>query len=433
MELLQACEQLTELQAKLSAFGHAMALIYYDGATTAPKGTAANRGQTLSILSRESYLLSTGETTVQLLEFLDAHKDELDAKQARIVEVAIKDIREMKKIPMEEYVAYQQLLVEAEDAWHTAKQTNDFALFCPYLEQIFATERRFALYCAPDMHPYNYCLNKYEEGLTMERCDEFFAALRSRLVPLFAKIKAAPQLDDACIHGEFCEAEQEKFALELMKAMGIDMDHCGLGTTEHPFTTSLGSHHDVRITTNYDKENLANSMFSVIHEGGHALYDLNSDDSLAYTLLDGGVSMGIHESQSRFYENLLGRSRAFIDFMFPRMQECFPTQLANYTAEDMYRAVNLVTPRSSARKRTRLRMRFTLWCATSWKSSLCRASLRSRICPQLGTVCILNIWALRFPTTRAACCRTVIGRAAASVTSPPMRWAAHTARSCLPR
>ncbi len=344
MELLQACEQLTELQAKLSAFGHAMALIYYDGATTAPKGTAANRGQTLSILSRESYLLSTGETTVQLLEFLDAHKDELDAKQARTVEVAIKDIREMKKIPMEEYVAYQQLLVEAEDAWHTAKQTNDFALFCPYLEQIFATERRFALYCAPDMHPYNYCLNKYEEGLTMERCDEFFAALRSRLVPLIAKIKAAPQLDDACIHGEFSEAEQEKFALELMKAMGIDMDHCGLGTTEHPFTTSLGSHHDVRITTNYDKENLASSMFSVIHEGGHALYDQNSDDSLAYTLLDGGVSMGIHESQSRFYENLLGRSRAFIDFMFPRMQECFPTQLANYTAEDMYRAVNLVTP-----------------------------------------------------------------------------------------
>ena len=344
MELLQACEQLTELQAKLSAFGHAMALIYYDGATTAPKGTAANRGQTLSILSRESYLLSTGETTVQLLEFLDAHKDELDAKQARTVEVAIKDIREMKKIPMEEYVAYQQLLVEAEDAWHTAKQTNDFALFCPYLEQIFATERRFALYCAPDMHPYNYCLNKYEEGLTMERCDEFFAALRSRLVPLIAKIKAAPQLDDACIHGEFSEAEQESFALELMKAMGIDMDHCGLGTTEHPFTTSLGSHHDVRITTNYDKENLASSMFSVIHEGGHALYDLNSDDSLAYTLLDGGVSMGIHESQSRFYENLLGRSRAFIDFIFPRMQECFPTQLANYTAEDMYHAVNLVTP-----------------------------------------------------------------------------------------
>ena len=344
MELLQACQQLTELQAKMMAYGHAMSLIYYDGATTAPKGTAANRAQTLSILSQESYLLSTGEQTVNLLNYLDEHRAELDAKTARIVEIAIKGIREMQKIPMEEYVAYQQLLVEADDAWHTAKETNDFALFCPYLEQIFATERRFALYCEPDMHPYNYCLNKYEEGLTMERCDQFFAQLRSRLVPLIAKIKAAPQISDACILGDFPEDQQQKFSYVLMQTIGIDLNHCGLGTTEHPFTTSLGSHHDVRITTNYKRDNVASSMFSVIHEGGHALYDLNSDDSLAYTMLDGGVSMGIHESQSRFYENLLGRSRAFVNHIFPKMQECFPEQMAGYTAEDVYRAVNLVTP-----------------------------------------------------------------------------------------
>ena len=344
MELLQACQQLTELQAKMMAYGHAMSLIYYDGATTAPKGTAANRAQTLSILSQESYLLSTGEQTVNLLNYLDEHRAELDAKTARIVEIAIKGIREMQKIPMEEYVAYQQLLVAADDAWHTAKETNNFALFCPYLEQIFATERRFALYCEPDMHPYNYCLNKYEEGLTMERCDQFFAQLRSRLVPLIAKIKAAPQISDACILGDFPEDQQQKFSYVLMQTMGIDLNHCGLATTEHPFTTSLGSHHDVRITTNYKRDNVASSMFSVIHEGGHALYDLNSDDSLAYTMLDGGVSMGIHESQSRFYENLLGRSRAFVNYIFPKMQECFPEQMAGYTAEDVYRAVNLVTP-----------------------------------------------------------------------------------------
>ena len=344
MELLQACEQFSELQAKLAAFGHAMALINYDGATTAPKGTAANRGQTLSILSRESYLLSTGEQTVSLLNYLDEHKDELSVAQARAVELMIKDIREMKKIPIEEYVAYQQLLVESDDVWHTAKLTNDFALFCPYLEKIFETERRFAQYCAPDMHPYNYCLNKYEEGLTMDKCDEFFGTLRARLVPLIARITAAPQLSDACILGDFPEDKQQKFSLLLMQAMGIDMDHCGLGTTEHPFTTSLGSHHDVRITTNYKRDNVASSMFSVIHEGGHALYELGADDSLAYTILDSGVSMGIHESQSRFYENLLGRSRAFVGHIFPLMQECFPEQMADYTAEDVYRAVNLVTP-----------------------------------------------------------------------------------------
>ena len=344
MELKEALTNLASLQAKMSAYYHAMSLIHYDGATTAPKGTAQNRGQTLSVLSEEVYKLSTGKETVELLEYLDTRKDELDEKNARIVFLMLKSIREMQKIPMNEYIAYEQLLVEADDVWHTAKENSDFALFCPILEKVFDYQKKFAAYCAPEMHPYNYCLNTYEDGLTMEKCDEFFSALRSRLVPLIKKIGEREQPSNACIKGDFDEAEQEKFALELMKTMGIDLDHCGLGTTEHPFTTSLGSHHDVRITTNYSREDLSSSMFSVIHEGGHALYDMGSADDLAYTVLDGGVSMGIHESQSRFYENLLGRSRAFVEYIFPKMCECFPEQMKGYTAEDVYRAINLVTP-----------------------------------------------------------------------------------------
>ncbi|MBO5036936.1 MAG: carboxypeptidase M32 [Clostridia bacterium] len=344
MDLKQACENLYKLQAKLSAYNHAMSLIYYDGVTSAPKATAANRGQTLSVLSEEQYILSTGKETVELLEFLDAHKSELSEKDARTVGLAIKDIREMQKIPMDEYVAYQQLLVEADDVWHTAKETDDFDLFCPILEKIFETEKRFASYCAPEKHPYDYCLDKYENGLTMEKCDEFFSALKSRLVPLIKKISEKEQLSDKCLWNDFDEIAQEKFSLELMKIMGIDLSHCGLATTEHPFTISLGSHHDVRITTNFNRQNFVSSMFSVIHEGGHALYDMGSADDLAYTILDGGVSMGIHESQSRFYENLLGRSREFVSFIFPKICECFPEQMKDYTAEDVYRAVNLVTP-----------------------------------------------------------------------------------------
>ena len=343
MELQTALEKYRKLQAKLSAYGHAMALIYYDGATTAPSGTASNRGQTLSVLSEETYLLSTGKETVELLEFLDAHRDELDYTQARSVYLSLKDIREMQKIPMGEYVAYQEVLVEADDVWHRAKEKDDFALFLPCLEKIFDYEKRFARYCAPEMHPYNYCLNKYEDGLSMEKCDEFFVALKSRLVPLIRRIGQQPQIDDRCLLGDFPDAEQEKFGLALMDVMGIDKGHCGLSTTEHPFTTSLGSHHDVRITTNYKRDNFASSMFSVIHEGGHALYDMGSDDSLAYTNLDGGVSMGIHESQSRFYENLLGRSRAFTEYIFPTVCDCFPS-MKNYTAEDFYRAINRVEP-----------------------------------------------------------------------------------------
>jgi len=126
--------------------------------------------------------------------------------------------------------------------------------------------------------------------------------------------------------------------------MGLDPLHVGLSTTEHPFTTSLGSHLDERITTHYYEHDFASSLYSVIHEGGHALYDTGSDDSLAYTVLDGGVSMGIHESQSRFYENLLGRSRAFCDYLFPVLAEVFPAEMEGHNAEELYRALNRAQP-----------------------------------------------------------------------------------------
>ena len=344
MTINEAIEKLYAWQSKLSAYEHAMGLIYYDGATVAPRGTAQNRAHALSVLSEETYKLSTSDETVELLMFLDSHSTELCEKDARIVYLALKEIKEMKKIPMDEYIAYQELMVEADDVWHRAKETSDFELFRPVLKKIFDTTKRFAAYCAPEMHPYNYCLNKFEEGLTMEKCDQFFAALREKIVPLIKRISAAEQVDDCCIKGDFDELSQEKFSYELMKTIGIDLDRCGLGTTEHPFTTNIGSHLDVRITTNYDRGNLSYSMFSVIHEGGHALYEMNPSDDYLYTLLDGGVSMGIHESQSRFYENLLGRSRAFVDYIFPKMQECFPGKLDGCTAEDVYKAINLVTP-----------------------------------------------------------------------------------------
>ena len=344
MNLTEKVDKLYEIQSRLSAYSHAMSLIYYDGATTAPKKTAENRAHALGILSEESYKLSTSDEVVSLLEELDREKDVLSEKDRRAVELMYRDIKEMKQIPMDEYVAYEELLVKADDVWHRAKETSDFELFRPVLEEIFATQKRFAKYCAPDMKPYDYCLNKFEEGLTCEKCDEFFDTLRSRLVPLIAKITSAPQIDDSIAHGKFSTDEQEKFSYELMRTIGIDTDLCGLGTTEHPFTTSIGSHKDTRITTNYKEDNFTHSMYSVIHEGGHALYDMNSADEFAYTVLDGGVSMGIHESQSRFYENLIGRSRAFCRFIFPAVQKCFPQQTAEYTAEDLYRAVNLVTP-----------------------------------------------------------------------------------------
>ena len=151
--LEQAKQELMTLQRKMAAYEHAIGLMQYDGTTTAPKGTADNRAVSMSILSEEIYRLGTADETVELLEDLDAHKDELDEKQRRMVYLLLKDIRDMKKIPIEEFVAFQALLVKADDVWHTAKDTSDFALFCPYLEQIFETTRRFAGYVSPEKSP----------------------------------------------------------------------------------------------------------------------------------------------------------------------------------------------------------------------------------------------------------------------------------------
>ena len=337
-------EKLKHLQEKMSAYRHALTLLNYDGETTAPKGTAENRAHAMSFLSEEFYKLSVGSETDELLESLDKDKENLTPEDVRCLELLLKNIRDMKKIPMEEFIAYSQLRVASSDVWHRAKVENDWEAFKPYLEKIIETEVRFAGHCAPEKDPYDYMLDSYEEGLTQKTCDEFFDTLRSRLVPLIKKIQDSPQVDDSILHGPAPVHKQEEFAYYLMDLIGLDRDHCGLSTTEHPFTTSLGSHYDVRITTHYYPEDFSDSMFSVIHEGGHALYDQNPKAEYAYTVLDGGVSMGVHESQSRFYENILGRSREFINLIYPKLKELFPQVIGDADPEQVYKAINKVQP-----------------------------------------------------------------------------------------
>ena len=173
--------------------------------------------------------------------------------------------------------------------------------------------------------------------------DAFFAQLRQTIVPLIEKIRATKQIDDAFLYRHYPVEIQRKLSDYLMEVMGIDRTHCGIAETEHPFTTNFNNK-DVRITTHYFEDNLVSSMFSVIHEGGHALYELGADDCYNYTALAGGVSMGIHESQSRFYENIIGRSPAYVHAVFPKLKELFPEQLADVDENMFYRAINKAEP-----------------------------------------------------------------------------------------
>ena len=342
MDLNSALQQLDQLQRKKQAYAHAMGLLDYDGMTAAPSGAAENRAETLGILAEEVYKLSTGEETIALLDELHAHLDELDEVHQRIVKVMYKDIDETRRIPMDEYITYQKLTTASDAVWHTAKEKNDYALFMPYLEQLIAQTQRIMHYIKPDQPAYDTLLDRFETGLTREKCDAFFNVIREELVPFIHRVSAAAQVDDSPLHGHFPLDKQRQFSDYLMQVIGLDRAHCTIAETEHPFTTGF-TKYDVRITTHYLEDNFASSMFSVIHEGGHALYETHTMDKLAYTVLCGGASMGIHESQSRFFENIIGRSRGFIHLIAPKVRELFP-ETAAYDDEMLYRAFNRAEP-----------------------------------------------------------------------------------------
>ena len=339
----QALEKLGELEATVSAYQHAMNVMSVDASTAAPEASAQARGKAMAVLSGVIYGLMANPESRETGEYLTAHKHELSERDARRAQLWLKSCMQLSRIPQEEYVAYQVLLNEADGVWRRAKNANDFDSFAPVLEQIVAYNRKFAGYYNPDIPAYDALLNEYEEGLTMQTLDVFFASLREALVPLVHAIAARPKTEAGFLYAQYPIEKQREFSDYLMQVMGIDRARCAIAETEHPFTAGMNNH-DVRITTHYYEHDVSSSMFSVIHEGGHALYELGGADENNGTVLMGGASMSIHESQSRFYENIVGRSKAFVRMIFPKMQELFPKQLEGVTVEAMHRAVNRVEP-----------------------------------------------------------------------------------------
>lgn len=344
MTVKEATAELALLQKKMYAFNHATGMIYLDSVTTAPKDTAEGRGETLGILSIMSYELFANPKTEELLNFLAGHRDELTEQQYREVVVLTRGYEQISKIPKDEYAAFQVMINEAQSVWHKAKETNDYPMFAPYIQKVACTLKKFAAYMDPKERPYNVWLDQYERGLNMDKLDDFFSRLKEAIVPLIHRIQTeAVQIDDSFLKTDYPVEQQRKFSDYLMEVMGIDRTHCGIGETEHPFTIHFNKK-DVRITTKYFEDNLISSMYSVIHEGGHALYELGTGDELMYTCLAEGASMSVHESQSRLFENMIGRSEKFISMIYPKVKELFPKQFEKVDENSFYLAVNKSEP-----------------------------------------------------------------------------------------
>jgi len=337
-------KQYKEYLKKKQAYRHATGVMYYDMETAMPKGGAEDFAKTMGVLSEEIYKMETSEELKALVAELYEHKDELDEITRREVEEHQESIARIACIPMEEYVDYESTVSMASSVWQKAKQENDYKLFEPYLKKLIDYNRKFALYYAPEKDPYDTLLDQYEKGMNREMLDRFFDEIAKAFRPLVEKTAAKrDEIDDSFLFKNYPIDLQDKLSREVMQLMGIDGNYCTLGEVEHPFTDNY-SKHDVRITTHYHEDMLASSFYSVVHEGGHALYELNTGDELIGSPLASGASMGMHESQSRLFENIIGRSYAFVKAIYPKILALFPEQLKGITDVDFYRAVNKSVP-----------------------------------------------------------------------------------------
>ncbi len=327
---------------EIGKLNSSLALLHWDQRTKLPEKGHPARAEVIGKLSKMVFELSISDELGRYLEELKDREDlsELDRASVRVVE---REYRRYKAIPPDLFEEFSIARAESETAWEKARAASDFAGFLPHLERMVDYSRRFAEYFGYAENPYDALIEEYEPGMTTAQLREIIAPLKDRLVPFIKHLMeegTRPRTD--FLTGRFSEAEQRRASIRVLEAIGYDFTAGRLDTTVHPFTITTGPG-DVRITTRFLEDDPFSGLYSSMHEGGHALYDQGIPDELRWTGLDEGASMGIHESQSRMWENMVGRSLPFWRFFSPIISEVFP-QFSSASPEEIYRAVNVVEP-----------------------------------------------------------------------------------------
>lgn len=323
---------------RISDLSSATSLLHWDMQTIMPKKGAAARARVLGAMETEIFRLATGAPFGAAIDALAENADRLSGREKRMLELARRDYDRNKRIPEDEFEAFSVATAEATHLWMNAKRQNDYAAFAPHLQKIIDYTRRFADYWGYADKPYDALLVAYDPALLTAQIDPLFARLLSGTRSLLARAGKNIPLPAVTVPPE----RQQAVGAYLLRIIGYDLDAGNLYTTEHPFTSCIHTG-DVRVTTKYHPAAPLSSIFSVLHEGGHGLYDQNISGELDGTNLRDGASMGIHESQSRFWENIVGRSLAFWQAHLSKVNEIAGVTLCE-NAEDFFRAINAVSP-----------------------------------------------------------------------------------------
>lgn len=333
-----------DLLARLSSLSSISNQLYWDMITYMPSRGIDQRSEDMAWISTQSFDLSTSAAMRECLQALEEPE-----AQAALDETLRAAVRQWRKtydlnaaLPAELYEAFAKYKSQSEMAWQQAKREDDFTLFAPYLAQMVDFQRQFVSLWGYEGHPYNALLDQFEPGLTVAQFDGIAQTLRDALRPLLARIEEAGPRGLDVAHTPFSREGQRKLGQWVLEEMGFDFAAGRLDESEHPMTCGVLPQ-DVRMTTHYYDQGLE-SLFSCLHEGGHGLYIQGMDPSLNGTTLSDGASCGMHESQSRFYENFIGRSWAFWQFAYPQAQRCFPEVLSQVSLADFYAGIHAVQP-----------------------------------------------------------------------------------------
>ena len=343
-------EKLTELKTRLQEvydLHGAAALLYWDQATYMPPGGAEARGQQLATLSRLAQEKFTDPALGRLLEDLQPYQGTLpyDNDEASLVRVTRREYERATKLPPAFVAELSSHAARSYQAWTVARPANDFAAMQPLLEKTLELSRRAAEYFGwpAGGHIADPLINEADYGMTVAMLRPLFAALREQLTPLVEAIQAQPAPDDSFLYRHYPEQQQWDFGVDVVKRFGYDFQRGRQDKTHHPFMIKFGPG-DVRITTRFREDDLGDGLFSTMHESGHAMYEQGINPAFGGTPLGGGTSAGVHESQSRLWENLVGRSRPFWSYYYPQLQAIFPQQLGEIPLDAFYRAINKVRP-----------------------------------------------------------------------------------------
>jgi carboxypeptidase Taq len=339
-------EKLNELKTLLmevSDLNLIGALLGWDQATYMPPGGAEARGRQSALMARLAQERATDPRIGQLLDDLQPWSETLPygSDEASLVRVARRNYERFLKVTPEWVARATQVGSDAYMAWTQARPANDFKRMQPYLEQILDLSRELADFFPGYAHIADPLIDFADYGMKASSIQALFADLRQELVPMVQAITSQPPTDDSCLRAYYPEAEQLAVSLEIIKHLGYDFNRGRQDKTHHPFMTkfSLG---DVRITTRVQENYLGETLYSSIHESGHAMYEQGIRMELDGGPLGNGTSAGVHESSSRMWENIVGRSRYALEFLYPRLQTAFPAQLGKVSLETFYRAVNKV-------------------------------------------------------------------------------------------